>query len=319
MPLTRTLAWLAPAFVVAAVGVPALAEDAPRPPTPRPAKTPPPAASTRPSPGASTRPAPAPSTRPASASAEHRASPELLFTFDDGPHLERTPKVLAALEKHHIHAVFFVNGVHFQGDSPNAEKSRALLREMVSRGHAVGNHTIHHFFLCGSRGPKVGSDEIEGNARLIEQAIGSRPELFRTPYGSRCKTLSTTLARLGVTHTHWDIDPQDWKVLNTAKVRDYVISHLKHLQGRQILLMHDVHQDTVEALPQILDWIDKENAARVARGDPPIRIIDYSYLLPPRPAVPPILDGVGRVLLQQVPLPPPLRWLWARAYHAFRS
>jgi len=230
--------------------------------------------------------------------------PEVLFTFDDGPNLERTPKVLDTLDKHHVKAVFFVLGMHLQGDSPTAEKSRALLREIVARGHAVGNHTVHHYFLCGKRGPKIAADEIEENARLIEQALGTRPELYRTPYGAHCKALNETLAKLGVTHTGWDIDPQDWKVQNTNKVRDYVIAHLRKLHGRAIVLMHDIHQDTVEALPQILDWLDKENAARTARGEAPIRVLDYAYLLPPRPPgkliLPPLLDSLGRVLVDEI-------------------
>ena len=225
--------------------------------------------------------------------------PEVLFTFDDGPNLERTPRVLDILDQHHIKAVFFVNGWHFQGDRPAAEKSRALLREIVRRGHAVGNHTVHHYFLCGKRGLKVAADEIEQNAELIEQAIGMRPELFRTPYGSHCKQLAATLAQLGVTHTGWDIDPQDWKVKNAKLVRDYVIKSLKKLRGRAIVLFHDVHEDTVRALPEVLDWLDAENAARIARGETPVRVLDYGYLLPPHPALPPLVDGVGRVLIDQ--------------------
>ena len=223
--------------------------------------------------------------------------PEVLFTFDDGPNLERTPKVLDTLDAHGIKAVFFVNGWHFQGNTPEAEKARALLREIVRRGHAVGNHTVHHYFLCGARGRKIAADEIEKNAQLIEQAIGMRPDLYRTPYGSHCKDLSATLAKLGVTHTGWDIDPQDWRVKNTNLVRDYVIRALGRLHGRAIVLFHDVHEDTVRALPQVLDWLDRENAARAQRGQVPVRILDYAWLLPPRPLVPPILDGMGRVLI----------------------
>jgi peptidoglycan/xylan/chitin deacetylase (PgdA/CDA1 family) len=231
--------------------------------------------------------------------------PEVLFTFDDGPSLERTPKILDVLDQHHIKAVFFVNGMHFMGSSPAAEKARVLLREIVARGHAVGNHTVHHYFLCGKRGAKLAADEIERNARLIEEAIGVRPELYRTPYGAHCASLAATLEKLGIRHTGWDIDPQDWRVQNTRLVRDYVVGHLRRLHGRAIILMHDIHPDTVEALPQVLDWLDHENADRTARGDAPIRIIDYAYLLPPHPVVPPILDGIGRVLIEQwaVPLP----------------
>lgn len=239
------------------------------------------------------------------------APPELLFTFDDGPNLLRTPKILDTLDAHQIKAVFFVNGWHFQGDRPEAEKARALLREIVRRGHAIGNHTVHHYFLCGKLGKKVASDEIELNAQLIEQAIGVRPELYRTPYGSHCKQLSATLAELGVTHTHWDIDPQDWKVQNTKLVRDYVIRSIKRLRGRAIVLFHDVHEDTVRALPQVLDWLAKENAARVARGETPVRVVDYAYLLPPHAPIPPIFDGIGRVLIDQATrdaLGATLRW-----------
>src|ERR1700729_1712414 len=74
--------------------------------------------------------------------------PELLLTFDDGPALDKTPKVLDLLDKHGYKAVFFVCGVHLQGTGGAAEKSRALLREVIRRGQMVGNHTIHHLFLC---------------------------------------------------------------------------------------------------------------------------------------------------------------------------
>jgi peptidoglycan/xylan/chitin deacetylase (PgdA/CDA1 family) len=228
------------------------------------------------------------------------AAPEILFTFDDGPALDKTPKVLDILDQHHIKAVFFVNGWHFQGDKPPAEKARALLREELRRGHAIGNHTIHHYFLCGHYYIKQAAQEIEGNASLIEQAIGMRPDLFRTPYGAHCKQLSDVLTGLGVKNTGWDIDPQDWKLKNAPKIEQYITSHLKNVKGRNIVLFHDVQAATVEALPKILDWLDKENAARAAAGKPIIKIIDYSYLLPEHKLVPPLLDSLGRVLIHML-------------------
>src|SRR5689334_7266642 len=62
--------------------------------------------------------------------------PELLFTFDDGPAVDKTPKVLDLLDQHHIKAVFFVNGWHFQGNRAADEKAKAVLRETLKRGHA---------------------------------------------------------------------------------------------------------------------------------------------------------------------------------------
>jgi peptidoglycan-N-acetylglucosamine deacetylase len=260
--------------------------------------------------GKNTLPHPVPSPSPSPAPVQ-QLPPEVLFTFDDGPALERTPRLLDVLDQHKVKAVFFVLGQNFSGPSARAEKARALLRDMVKRGHNVGNHTVHHYFLCGKRGPLIAYDEFEQNSKLIQQAIGERPELFRTPYGAHCKSLSETTARLGIKPIAWDIDPQDWKLRNTEKVRDYVINQLKHLRGRNILLLHDIHEETVNAVPQILDWLDKENAARVKRGEVPIKIGDYSWLLPPHPAFPPLLEGLARVLINGVPVATHgVLWLW---------
>jgi peptidoglycan-N-acetylglucosamine deacetylase len=246
--------------------------------------------------GAKTKAAPvAPSAKARKAPVD---APELLFTFDDGPAIDKTPKVLDLLDQHHIKAVFFVNGWHFLGHRPVEEKAREILREELRRGHAVGNHTVHHYFLCGRVYSLRAAQEIEENASLIEQAIGIRPDLFRTPYGAHCPSLAATLAGLGIKHTGWDIDPQDWKIRNAAKIEAYVTSQLANLHGRAIILFHDVQGETVKALPHILDWIDAENARREKdKSRPPIKILDYAYLVPPHPLMPPPLDSLGRLLI----------------------
>src|SRR4051794_32581637 len=152
------------------------------------------------------------------ASAKDEGAPEILLTFDDGPSIDKTPKILDILDQHGIKAVFFVNGWHFQGDRAAAEKAREVLRETQRRGHAIGNHTVHHYFLCGHVYIKQAWQEIEENAKLIEDAIGVRPDLFRTPYGAHCKPLNAILAGLGIKPTGWDIDPQDWKLRDAPKI-----------------------------------------------------------------------------------------------------
>ena len=220
------------------------------------------------------------------------------MTFDDGPAVDKTPKILDVLDQHQIKAVFFINGWHLQGKSAVAEKSRELLREELRRGHAVGNHTIHHYFLCGHYYIKQAYQEIEGNAALIQDAIGQRPDLFRTPYGAHCPTLNALLSGYGIKPIGWDIDPQDWKVKNAPKIEAYIERALSRLQsGRKIVLFHDIQAATVIALPHILDWLDQENARRVQAHERPIKIINYAYLLPQRKLVPPFLDALGRVLV----------------------
>jgi peptidoglycan/xylan/chitin deacetylase (PgdA/CDA1 family) len=209
---------------------------------------------------------------------------EVLFTFDDGPRLDTTPRVLDTLDQYGVKAVFFVNGVRFMGKGKNFERARELMRETVKRGHIIGNHTVHHYFLCGQRGPVVGEKEITDNAAAITEAIGEPPQLFRTPFGSHCASLSATLRKLNIHPIGWDVDPQDWKLQDADKIYEFMVQALRNLRRpRSILLFHDIHVATVDMLPRLLKWITEENAARKAAKRPEIKIIDYKYLLSTNP------------------------------------
>ena len=226
--------------------------------------------------------------------------PELLLTFDDGPAPGKTEQVLALLDKHGYKAVFFVCGVHFQGKGVAQDRARALLRETVKRGHVVGNHTIHHPFLCNKNGGQKIVDEVQGNGQLIADALGEPPYLFRTPYGAHCKTLDETLHSIGVRPIGWDIDPQDWRLKNAPKIEAAVKAALRALNGRSILLLHDVQAATIVALPKILDFIDEENVRRGKIGQPPIKVITPDYLLEGRPSKTPIFDALGQLAADTV-------------------
>ena len=231
-----------------------------------------------------------PAAKPAKKAAPEPAAYEVLFTFDDGPRYETTPKVLDTLDQYGIKSVFFVNGIRFLGKGKGPERGRELLRETIRRGHIIGNHTVHHFFLCGKRGPTIAEREITENASLIQDATGKAPELFRTPFGSRCASLSATLKRLNIHPIGWDVDPQDWKLQDADRIFEFMTNALRTLRRpRSILLFHDIHQATVDMLPRLLKWIAEENEQRRAAKRPPIKIIDYSYLLatnPPGAAAP---------------------------------
>lgn len=247
---------------------------------------------------------PAPPPKPVKLPPPRPAAYELLLTFDDGPRLDTTPKVLETLEQYGIHSVFFVNGVRFMGKSQQSEKAKALMRETLKRGHIVGNHTIHHFFLCGKRGPTIAEREIVDNADLIREATGQAPPLFRTPFGSHCASLSATLRQLNITPIGWDIDPQDWKLQNADLIFEVMKKELTNLKrARSIVLFHDVQPATVEMLPRLLKWIADENLARKGRGEPPFKYIDASYLL--GKSVPPPAVSVQPPALPTAPAPAP--------------
>ena len=200
--------------------------------------------------------------------------PELIFTFDDGPNPKTTPFILDALKAHHIHAVFFMIG-----EMADKKEAPALIARILAEGHIIGNHTMTHQDLCRLKDDALAAREIDLGKQAIESADGGFTlAWFRVPYGARCERVDTMLAERGLTHFHWDLDPQEWRHNNAKKAFDYVTKQLAKMTGRDVLLMHDIKKATVIALPEILDWIDQENAARKLAHKRRIRIIQ-SYEL----------------------------------------
>ncbi len=206
---------------------------------------------------------------------------ELLLSFDDGPDLRGTPLILDELDRRGLKAIFFVTGWRLKGDRPEEVARRALVRRIAAHGHLVANHTMSHHNLCQNPGEQAA--EIDENATLIAATTGVRPFLFRSPYGAFCHSLESTLQARGLVDVGWNLDPQDWKVDRDEEyVYKYLTSRLARLKGRGILLLHDTHLASVHALPRLLDWLARQNAADRRAGQPPITITDYRAIIPAR-------------------------------------
>jgi len=201
--------------------------------------------------------------------------PELIFTFDDGPNPKTTPAVLDALAKHHIKAVFFLVGDRLE---PMPKATPAIVARMIAEGHVVATHTMHHLDMCLKKNHDKAAGDIDTGRAVVEKATGQRTFWFRTPFGARCTLVEELLAERGLTHFHWDLDPQDWKHNDPVKAVTYVEKQVGKMTGRNVLLMHDTKQATMKALPEILDWIDEENARRKEAHKRPIRIIQAPEL-----------------------------------------
>ncbi len=214
--------------------------------------------------------------RPA-AGASASGSPELILTFDDGPHEVYTPRILAELDRRGLKATFFWVGHRIISSRRNVDKRRDIARRAVRDGHLVGNHTINHAQLC--TGPReIAEWEIDENERLWRELLGMPLRWFRAPYGASCDRVKDMLGERGLTHLHWDMDPHEWEHHDLDMTVEYVQRKLRSLKGRGVLLLHDTKAVTVRALPIILDWIDDENERRIERGDLPIKIVSYVEL-----------------------------------------
>ncbi len=206
---------------------------------------------------------------------------EVVLTFDDGPNPTTTPQVLDILAKHDIQAVFFLVGEMVGSEN---KKVPAIVQRILRDGHVIANHTMTHQDLCRVKPEKAVKDLDDGKA-TIERVAGIPVHWFRAPYGVRCDRLDAMLAERGITHFHWDLDPQEWRHNNVDKTVKYVTGELARAHGRSVLLLHDIKAVTVQALPQILQWIADENARRSKSRKRKIRILRPSLLaieqLPP--------------------------------------
>ena len=201
--------------------------------------------------------------------------PEVLFTFDDGPNPTTTPKVLDILAKHRIKAVFFMVGEMV--DTQN-KKVPAIVARILREGHVIANHTMKHKDLCRVKTIEAAIADIDDGKAAIEKVAAVPMVWFRAPFGVRCDRLDGLLAERGISHFHWDLDPQEWKHGDKVKTVNYVTGSLARSSDRNVLLMHDIKSVTVAALPEILAWIDTENARRTKASQKPIRILQAPEL-----------------------------------------
>ena len=206
---------------------------------------------------------------------------EVVLTFDDGPNPVTTPQVLDILAARHLHAVFFL-----VGDMAGSENKKVpgIIARILREGHVIANHTMSHQDLCRVKEDKAIKDLDDGKA-TIERVSGITVQWFRAPYGVRCDRLDKLLEERHIEHFHWDLDPQEWKHGNVDRTVKYVTGELARAHGRAVLLLHDIKSVTVKALPQILAWIDEENARRAKSRKRKIRILSAPELaiekLPP--------------------------------------
>ncbi len=171
------------------------------------------------------------------------------LTFDNGPHVFLTPRLLDILKAKGIHATFFVVG-------QNAKEYPAILKRAVAEGHEIGNHSWSHPNFAKLSDEAVRS-ELNRTSDAIEAAIGKRPKLMRPPYGSFTKAQGKWFHDdFGFTTVLWDVDPDDWRDPGPAVVEDRVLNGWKESTGVRpgsIVLSHDIHKGTVEAEPEIID------------------------------------------------------------------
>lgn len=227
-----------------------------------------------PMPGAYTRwPLPA-------AGPSQSGAPEIILTFDDGPHEKYTPQILDELARRNLKAIFFWVGWRVAKDSPRRQARRALVERAVREGHIVANHTTDHEHLCRLR-PADAAAQIDDTTAVYRELVGMPIAFFRAPYGDHCPRLVALLTERGLDHMHWDIDPMEWVDNDGVRVAGTLrrkITRVGKYSRRAVILMHDTRKASAVALPRALSWLDRENRRRRDQGMAEIRVLDGSDL-----------------------------------------
>lgn len=174
------------------------------------------------------------------------------LTFDDGP-ARPTARLLDILAERHSHATFFVLGA-------NVPYGPELLARMVDEGHEVGSHTLNHRDLTKLSGEELREQVDEANA-AIEAATGISPRLLRPPYGAMDEE---TAAAVGMPLILWSVDPRDWADHDAVLVAQRVAADAHR---GSIVLLHDIHETTVDAVPAILDDFERRGLTAVTVSD----------------------------------------------------
>jgi peptidoglycan/xylan/chitin deacetylase (PgdA/CDA1 family) len=172
---------------------------------------------------------------------------EVVLTFDDGPWTENTPAVLKALAEECTTGIFFIIGKH-------ATYYPEILKQVYAAGHTVGSHTWSHATLTNKKLTEdQRKEEIEKGFSAVKWALGgpSPAPFFRFPALQHPPEMVTYLGTRNIAMFSCDLDSFDFKARNAQQVIDVTFKKLDKL-GKGIILMHDFHKHTAEALPEIL-------------------------------------------------------------------
>ena len=169
--------------------------------------------------------------------------PCIAMTFDDGPSAVLTPRLLDILKQRNIKATFFVLGQLVQ-EHPE------IVARAIAEGHEIGNHSWDHKAL-NKLGEGGLQHELADTSAEITKATGKPVTLMRPPYGATNPRLNRAIEKeYGMKVILWSVDPLDWKRPGPQIVEQRIVAGTK---PGAIILSHDIHPGTIEAMPATLD------------------------------------------------------------------
>ncbi|MCL2699142.1 MAG: polysaccharide deacetylase family protein [Defluviitaleaceae bacterium] len=174
------------------------------------------------------------------------SKPMIAFTFDDGPS-RYTPLILDLLEYYNVRATFGVVGDRVGSRQETVTRAAELGNEIIS-------HSWSHRRLTRLSANQIKNDLLE-TSRVIEEAVGVAPLIFRPPYGAINNNVMNVSRELELAILLWSIDTKDWKYRDADVIYNIV---MEHAADGAIVLSHDLYEVTVEAMERIIPELISE-------------------------------------------------------------
>lgn len=172
------------------------------------------------------------------------------LTFDDGP-AASTGRLLDILKAKRVKATFFMLGIQ-------AEKSPALVARVAEEGHVIGNHSYSHKNLKKMTAEEATAD-LDKCSDILFGITGKRPTLMRPPGGNYDDMVVGCAKSRELRIINWSVDTRDWE----SKNRDAILATAFQegaygVQDGAIVLMHDVHPTTIDAVEEMIDRLQEQ-------------------------------------------------------------
>lgn len=166
---------------------------------------------------------------------------KIAISFDAAWGGDKTEKILDILDEYTVKTTFFLVDIWTQ-------RYPELVREIIARGHEIGNHSTTHPHMSALSRDKI-RRELDTMADQLEKTAGVRPTLFRPPYGDYSNDVVLTARAAGYEAVQWSVDSLDWK---NQGVQPLIDRATRQVKSGDIVLFHNDSQYIVDALPTIL-------------------------------------------------------------------
>ena len=161
----------------------------------------------------------------------------IALTFDDGPG-KYTSTLVNYLNAGFAHATFFMQG-------SRVSSYKGAVKDVANSGSEIAYHSYQHKYFKNQSASEIKKD-LEKSNEALKKITGSTFEIVRPPYGN---ITDDSKKVLDMPIILWNVDTEDWKNKDSEYLVNYVLENIK---DGDIVLFHDIHETSVEAIPNLL-------------------------------------------------------------------